>query len=188
MKKLVLILLLLVGMSLSFAAIGMVMLFATGVVGSIEDVRSLLMGEMAGAGAPPEVGEIVQEQDALLLLQKQKQELQQELLNLEDQRQALAQTKQLRSDEIGDLSQQGQTGQQDQAKLREERLKQLVVLYNAMRADQAAAIMDQMPDEMILEILPRLKERQAARILSSLGDEKRRADPSAQILSGSTGK
>ena len=46
MKKLALVLLLLIGMGLSFSAIGLVMLFATGVVENVDEARALLLGEI----------------------------------------------------------------------------------------------------------------------------------------------
>lgn len=187
MKKLILMLLLVFGMTLSFVAIGLVMLFATGTVESPEDVKSLFMGEMADGGAFTKADSLSQIQDALILLQQQKQEIQQDLLKLKESKTLLEVEKQTLSLAIDSLATQGQTGQGDRAKLRAERLDQLLVLYNAMRPSDAAGIMDQMSDEMILEILPRLKERQAAKILNSLTDDKRKAQLSAQILTGKVG-
>ena len=46
--------------------------------------------------------------------------------------------------------------------------------------------MDQMSDEMVLEILPTLPDRNAARILNGLGDDERKARLSAALLSGQT--
>jgi len=186
-KKLILILLLVFGMTLSFVAIGLVMLFATGTVESPEDVKDLFMGEMADGGVSMKVDSLSQIQDALIFLQQQKQEIQQDLLKLKEAKTLLEVEKQTLSVEIDSLSTQGQTGQVDRAKLRAERLDQLVVLYNAMRPADAAGIMDQMSDEMILEILPRLKERQAARILNSLTNDRRKAEISAQLLAGKAG-
>ena len=186
MTKLALMLLLAVGTTLSFAAIGLVMLFATGAVESPEDIRAILTGEVSGADPSAGAEGIDSVQDALILLQQQKQEMQRDLLKLKDEQSRLEAMKQTLSQEIGVLGQQGQTGQQDQAVLRADRLAQLVVLYDAMRPADAATIMDQMSDEMILEILPRLKERQAAKVLNSLSDDKRKADLSAQLLAGRT--
>jgi len=183
-KKLALILLLAVGMTLSFAAIGLVMLFATGAVKSPEDVRAILTGEVPGEDPSADAKGVDTVQDALILLQQQKQEMQSDLLKLKEEQGRLEAMKQTLSEEIGVLEQQGQTGQQDQVTMRADRLAQLVVLYDAMRPADAATIMDQMSDEMILEILPKLKERQAARILNTLTDDKRKAELSAQLLAG----
>jgi flagellar motility protein MotE (MotC chaperone) len=44
----------------------------------------------------------------------------------------------------------------------------LVKLYEAMKPQKAAIIMEAMSDSMIVEILPRMKDRQAAKILSAI--------------------
>lgn len=44
----------------------------------------------------------------------------------------------------------------------------LVKLYEAMKPQKAASIMDALSDPMIIEILPRMKKRQAAKILSAI--------------------
>jgi flagellar motility protein MotE (MotC chaperone) len=55
-----------------------------------------------------------------------------------------------------------------------------------MRPADAAAIMDGLDDGLVLEILPRLKQRQAARILNTLSDDQRKADLSRQLVEGLT--
>lgn len=176
MKKLALILVLLVGMTLSFAAIGLVMLFALKVVSNMDEVRDLLTGKMPGAeSALVKPSEIVETQDALLLLQQQKQEIEQDLQDLQQDHARLQAEKSILSGELGELSAQNQAGNPDAIQAREERLAQLVALYDAMRPADAAAIMDGLSDELILEVLPRLKGRQAARILNNLGDDARKA-------------
>ena len=185
MKKLALILLLILGMSLSFAAIALVMLFATGVVVSMDEARALLTGQMPGAeSAFLKTGEVAQVQDALLLLRQQKQELEQELVTLREQESQLQVARDSLSQEIGEIAQKGQEQSQGMAKVRAKRLEQAVALYSAMRPADAAVIMDQMSDEMILEIIPRLKERQAARILNSLADDQRKAKLSGLLIEG----
>ena len=185
MKKLALIALLIVGMTLSFLAIGLVMLFATGTVKTWDEARVLVLGEaLSGDSTLVKSDEVGQLQDALLLLQQQKQEVEQDLVELKEQQGSLQVAKDSLSQEVSTLIQQGKTGGEDQARLREERLKQLTTLYNAMRPADAAAIMDQMGDEMVLEILPRLKDRQAAKILNTLTQDDRKARLSAQLLSG----
>jgi flagellar motility protein MotE (MotC chaperone) len=184
-KKLALILLLLLGMGLSFAAIGLVMLFATGVVQSLDEARQLLIGEMPGAGSVyTETNEIIQVQDALTLLRQQKQELEGEITKLKEHEATLASVKDSLSAEVRDLAQKGSQSSEEAARAREMRLNQLVTLYGAMRPADAATIFDQMPDDMVLEILPRLKERQAARILNGLADDDRKANLSALLLEG----
>ena len=185
MKKLTLILLLVVGMSLSFLALFLVMLFYTKTVNSLEEARVLLMGEMIGSDSTlVRSDDVAQLQDALLLLQQQRQELEQDLLELKEKRGTLQGTRDSLSQEVSTLTQQGQVGSEDQARLREERLSQLTTLYDAMRPADAATIMDKMSDDMILEILTRLKDRQAARILNALTGDDRKAKLSAQLLSG----
>lgn len=185
MKKLALILLLVLGMALSFAAIGLVMLFATGVVKSLDEARQLLIGEMPGAGSVyAETNEIIQVQDALTLLRRQKQELEGEITKLKEHEATLASAKDSLSAQVRDLTQQGSQSSEEAARARELRLNQLVTLYGAMRPGDAATIFDQMPDEMVLEILPRLKDRQAARILNGLADDDRKARLSALLLAG----
>ena len=185
MKKLVLILLLVMGMGLSFSAIGLVMLFATGVVENVDEARALLLGQMPGSqSAFLRAGEVSQEQDALMLLQQQKEELQGDLQRLVDEQKVLVQVRDSLSTEVKDLIQQGESGSEDKSRLRSERLQQLTTLYGAMRPGDAAAIMDQMSDEMVLEILPTLKERQAARILNALANDERKANLSVLLLEG----
>jgi flagellar motility protein MotE (MotC chaperone) len=184
-KKLALILLLVLGMSLSFVAIGLVMLFATGVVVSMDEARALLTGQMPGAeSAFLKTGEVAQVQDALLLLRQQKQELEQELVTLREQESQLQTARDSLSEEIGAIVTQGQQQGKQMSAERAKRLEQAVALYSAMRPADAAVIMDQMSDEMILEIIPRLKERQAARILNSLADDERKAKLSALLIEG----
>ena len=188
MKKLALVLLLLIGMGLSFSAIGLVMLFATGVVENVDEARALLLGEIPGSqSAFLRAGEVSEEQDALMLLQQQKEELQGDLQRLVDEQKVLVQVRDSLSTEVKGLIRQGESGSEDESKLRSERLEQLTTLYGAMRPADAAAIMDQMSDQMVLEILPTLDERQAARILNGLANDERKASLSAQLLEGKGG-
>ena len=188
MKKLALVLLLLIGMGLSFSAIGLVMLFATGVVENVDEARALLLGEIPSSqSAFLRAGEVSEEQDALMLLQQQKEELQGDLQRLVDEQKVLVQVRDSLSTEVKGLIRQGESGSEDESKLRSERLEQLTTLYGAMRPADAAAIMDQMSDQMVLEILPTLDERQAARILNGLANDERKASLSAQLLEGKGG-
>lgn len=185
MKKIALILLLFLGMTLSFVAIGLVILFATGAVTSMDEAKALLTGQLPGGeSAFLQSDEVAEVEDGLLLLQQQKQELEQQILRLQENRTTLEEEKTELSDAVATLTQQSQTGTEDQAERRKERLEQLRILYGAMRPADAAAVFDQMPDEMVLEILPLLKERQAARILNGLGDDARKATLSQKILEG----
>ncbi len=187
MKKLALIFLLMIGMTLSFAAIALVMLFALKVVTSIDEVADLLTGQMPGAESVLiKSGEIEQVQDALLLLQQHKKEIEQDVQDLESQRKSLEQRKIALGGDVTALEEQSQVGSQDEVAARKERLDQMIALYDAMRPADAAAIMDGLDDGLVLEILPRLKQRQAARILNTLSDDQRKADLSRQLVEGLT--
>jgi len=186
-KKLALIFLLLIGMTLSFAAIGLVMLFALKVVTSMDEVTDLLTGQMPGAeSALVQTGEIEKVQDALLLLQQHKQEIEQSVQDLEAQRDSLRQRKIELGGDVSELEEQNQAGSEDMVAARQERLEQMVALYDAMRPADAAAIMDGLSDELVLDILPKLKQRQAARILNSLANDQRKADLSRKLVEGLT--
>ena len=185
MKKLALILLLMLGMALSFAAIALVMLFAMRVVTNVDEARQLLLGGMPGAGTVyTETNEIIQVQDALTLLRQHKQELEGEITKLKEHEATLTVAKDSLSAQVRDLAQQGSQTDEEAARARAARLSQLVTLYSAMRPGDAATIFDQMPDDMVLELLPLLKDRQAARILNALADNNRKAKISAQLLTG----
>lgn len=187
MKKIALILQLFLGMTLSFAAIGLVILFATGAVRNLDEAKQLLSGQMPG-GEPAflQEDEVTEVEDALLLLQQQKQELEQQLLRLQEDRSVLEEQKTTLSEELKTMTQQSQAGSEDEAKQRAEGLEQLRTLYGAMRPADAAGIFEQMPDDMVLTILPLLEERQAARILNGLADDARKANLSQQLLEGQT--
>ncbi|MGA1195541.1 MAG: hypothetical protein ACO36I_03455 [Candidatus Latescibacterota bacterium] len=187
MKKIALMFLLLIGMTLSFAAIALVMLFALKVVTSMDEVTDLLTGQMPGAeSALVKSGEIEQVQDALLLLQQHKKEIEQDVEDLRSQRDSLEQRKMELGGDVTLLEEKNQEGSQDEVAARQERLEQMVALYDAMRPADAAAIMDGLSDELVLDILPKLKQRQAARILNSLGNDQRKADLSRQLVEGLT--
>jgi flagellar motility protein MotE (MotC chaperone) len=186
-KKIALMFLLLIGMTLSFAAIALVMLFALKVVTSMDEVTDLLTGQMPGAeSALVKSGEIEQVQDALLLLQQHKKEIEQDVEDLRSQRDSLEQRKMELGGDVTLLEEKNQEGSQDEVAARQERLEQMVALYDAMRPADAAAIMDGLSDELVLDILPKLKQRQAARILNSLGNDQRKADLSRQLVEGLT--
>jgi len=186
-KKIALMFLLLIGMTLSFAAIALVMLFALKVVTSMDEVTDLLTGQMPGAeSALVKTGEIEQVQDALLLLQQHKKEIEQDLQDLQSERDSLEQRKIELGGDVTLLEEKNQEGSQDEVAARKERLEQMVALYDAMRPADAAAIMDGLSDELVLDILPKLKQRQAARILNSLGNDQRKADLSRQLVEGLT--
>ena len=190
MKKLLLILLLVIGMSLSFAAIGLVMLFALNVVQDLDQVQALLTGLMPGGESQfLKEEELTQVQDALLLLQQQKGEIQRDIQQLEVEQKNIRDENQTLLDTVAVRKERSMAGSEDIVKIRAERLTQLVTLYEAMRPADAAAIFDQIPEEenqMVLDILTQLQPRQAARILNGLGDEQRKAKLSQELLQGKT--
>ena len=184
-KKIALIFLLMIGMSLSFAAIALVMLFALKVVTSMDEVTDLLTGQMPGAESTLiKSSEIEQVQDALLLLQQHKKEIAQDLEDLKTQRDSLELRKMELGGEVTQLEEQSLEGSEDQVAARKERMAQMVALYDAMKPADAAAIMDGLSNQLVLEILPQLKQRQAARILNSLADDQRKSDLSRQLVEG----
>lgn len=190
MKKLLLTLLLIIGMSLSFAAIGLVMLFALNVVEDLEEVRSLFTGSMPGGESQfLKEEELTKVQDALLLLQQQKGEIERDIQQLEIKQKTIRDENQTLLDTVAVRQERSMVGSEDIVKVREERLSQLVTLYGAMRPADAAAIFDEIPEEenqMILDILTRLQPRLAARILNGLNDEQRKAKLSQELLQGKT--
>ena len=116
MKKLALILLLFLGMTLSFVAIGLVILFATGAVTSMDEATALLSGELPGGeSAFLQNDEVAEVEDGLLLLQQQKQELEQQILALQENRTTLEAKKTVLSESVGALKQQSLAGSADQA-------------------------------------------------------------------------
>lgn len=188
MKKIALILLLVIGMTLSFTAIGLVILFATGAVQSIDEAAQLLKGELPGGeSAFLKPDEVEEAQDGLLLLQQQKQELEEQIVTLKANQAVLEEKSTELSAKVKDLSVEAGAGNEEAAAKRAERLAQLTTLYSAMRPGDAAAIMNGMDDELVLEILPTLPERNAARILNALEDEQRKADLTQKLLTGQTG-
>lgn len=184
-KKIALIFLLMIGMTLSFAAIALVMLFALKVVTSMDEVTDLLTGQMPGAESTLiKSSEIENVQDALLLLQQHQKEIEQDLTDLRAQADSLRQIKVELGGEVTELQEQSLEGSEDQVAARKERMAQMVALYDAMKPADAAAIMDGLSNQLVLEILPQLKQRQAARILNSLANDQRKSDLSRQLVEG----
>ena len=152
MKKIALIFLLMIGMTLSFAAIALVMLFALKVVTSMDEVTDLLTGQMPGAESTLiKSSEIEQVQDALLLLQQHKKEIAQDLEDLKTQRDSLELRKMELGGEVTQLEEQSLEGSEDQVAARKERMAQMVALYDAMKPADAAAIMDGLSNQLVLE-------------------------------------
>jgi flagellar motility protein MotE (MotC chaperone) len=113
-------------------------------------------------------------QDALAQLQLQRQELATVLEEMKADTSKLIQQKAQIEQEVQSLLPQQAQVQQQKAKLRADQLAQLVKLYDTMKPADAATIMDQMDIDLVLEILPKLKLRQQAKILSAMTDEARK--------------
>ena len=188
MKKLALIFLLILGMTLSFSAIALVMLFANGVFNTMDEAREFIMGELStGDASLLQTGEVIQVQDALLQLQQQKQELEGDKLKLREDLESLQSVRDSLSGEIKTVATQAQAANQTQAQQREKGLEQAAALYSALRPADAAAILDVTEDDkMVLDILSKLKDRQAARILNALQDANRKARLTTALVEGKT--
>lgn len=184
--KIALFLLLIIGMTLSFAAIGLVMLFATGTVKNLDEAKNLFIhGEAVSDSAMVASDELGQTQDALAQLQLQRQELDNVLQEMRADTSKLIQEKTLMQKEVETLRPQQEQVRQEKARIRAEQLVQLVKLYDTMKPADAAAIMDQMDMGLVLEILPKLKLRQQAKIISAMEDETRKVQIT-EMLAGKT--
>ena len=107
MKKIALILQLFLGMALSFAAIGLVILFATGAVRNLDEAKQLLSGQMPGGeSAFLQEDEVTEVEDALLLLQRQKQEMEKQSLRHEEERTVLEEQKTSLSEVMKNMNKQ----------------------------------------------------------------------------------
>lgn len=184
--KIVLFLLLVIGMTLSFAAIGLVMLFTTGAVKSWNEAKNLFIhGEAASDSSLVAPDEVESMQDALAQLQLQRQELANMLEEMKADTSQLIQRKAQIETEVQSLLPKQVEVEQKKAQFQKERLDQLVKLYDTMKPADAAGIMDQMDIDLVLQILPRLKLRQQAKILSAMQDEFRKVRIS-EMLAGKT--
>jgi flagellar motility protein MotE (MotC chaperone) len=173
--KVALFLLLIIGMTLSFAAIGLVMLFATGTVKNLSEAKNLFMhGEAASDSSLVALDEVESMQDALAQLQQQRQELDKVLEEMKADTSSLIQRKAAIEQEVQGLLPQQAQAQQKKAQLRAEQLALLIKLYDTMKPVDAASIMDQMDIDLVLQILPNLRLRQQAKILSAMTDEARK--------------
>ena len=185
MKKPVLVILLTLGMLISFIAIGLVMLFATGTIRDMDEARALLTGESPGpSSAAIESGDISQQQDAAILFQRQKQELEQELQKLSLTKGSLEQLKGVLLGEIDSLRQEGKAWDGDLSGLRKQALEKIKGIFNQMDVAPAAAIMDHLDDETVLTLIPMLEDRHAARVLAALTDDQRKADLTRKLAHG----
>ena len=180
--KLLLFVLLIVGMTLSFAAIGLVMLFATGTVKNTEEVKNLFMlGEAISDSSLLAPDQVEVTQDALAQLQLQRQELSQVLEEMKADTAKLVQQKVQIETELAGLYPKQAEAKATSSQLQKERLAQLIKLYDSMKPADAAGIMDRMDLDLVLQILPNLKLRQQAKILSSMEDESRKVTISEKL-------
>ena len=182
--KIILFLLLIVGMSLSFGAIGLVMLFATGAVKNLDEAKNLFIhGEAVSDSSLLASGELEAMQDALAQLQLQRQELSRALEDMKADTSKLNVEKAQIEASLAELRPQQATAQEERNQFQKDRLEQLIKLYDAMKPVDAAAIMDQMDMDLVLQILPNLKLRQQAKILSFMEEESRKVQIS-EMLAG----
>jgi len=182
MRKLLLVLLVLLAMTLSFVAIGLVMLFATGAVEKPGDLHSLVTGEFWEGSVDTRTGEAVSSlRDAVTLLSRQKEELGTEV-------QALTQTREILSTEVASLRSEmaalakREVEGEDAGVTEAQRRAQVSGWFSQMPAAQAAMVMDNLADEVVLGILSELDNRQAAGILAALADDQRKAELTRKAL------
>lgn len=186
MTKLILILMLVAAMMISFAAIATVMLFATGTVRTMDEVRALVTGEMATRRDSLMAGEVMRIQDAMMRLQQHKYSLEREILTLADRKRDLERVVEMLGAEIDRLGAKDVTEDADQTQLRAQQRAQVVAWFNTMPVAQAAAIVDNLSDETALWLLPKLDARQAAQILGGLANAQRKVDLTQKAIQGSS--
>ncbi len=176
--KAALLLIIIIAMLISFAAIGVVVLFATGTVKDMDELKALLEGRAATGEIASSASDAIGQQDAILLFERQKAELIQDIAGLKLTR------KELRS--LADALPRGvdtlktPSGETDL----EVRLQKAVGVISEMRPANAAVIFDHLEDEIALLLLERLEEGHAARILTALADDRRKADLTTALARG----
>lgn len=175
MKRLITILLILLGMTLSFAVIGFIVLFATGTVNNLQDASALLAGKKLGEDTPITTTQPDQIQDAVQTLTQHKTELEQDISKLQQSAADIQQQKAKLEEDLKalqeDQGQQGAAGAEQRAKRKEA----TVNLFNEMRAPDAAAIMDNLGDDLVLELLVDMDPDKSARIITALANDQRKA-------------
>lgn len=175
MKRLFPLLLILLAMTASFVVIGLIVLFATGTVNTLQDVTDLLTGKKPSETTrltknPPE-----HMQDAVQALTQHKNELQQDISQLQENATELKEQREKLQEELDKLQDQQGDQSTENAQQRASRKDAVVTLFNKMRPADAAAVMDNLSDELVLELLMGMDDRQGARILTALADDQRKA-------------
>ncbi len=105
-----------------------------------------------------------------LELDEEKETLVSEWAKLESEKKKLdGQRKQLeqQAQELADAAQKLASQQQDKV-TREEKIKKIVETYASMKADEAARLLNGMPDPTVLEILGGMETVQVAKILAAM--------------------
>jgi flagellar motility protein MotE (MotC chaperone) len=175
MKRLATILILLLGMTLSFAVIGFIVLFATGTVNNLQDASDLLAGRKPGESTPTTATQPDQIQNAVQALTQHKNELEQDISKLQQSAKDIQQQKAKLEEDLKALQDnQGQQGAAG-AEQRAQRKTATVALFDGMRPGEAAGIMDNLGDDLVLELLADMDPTQAARIITALGNDQRKA-------------
>ena len=184
MKRIITLFLILLAMTASFAVIGLIILFATGTVNSLQEVSNLLAGKKPGEETALTASQPAHIQDAVETLNQHKNELQQDISQLQQSATDLKQQQtQLQEDLTALQQEQGQEGTAN-AQQRAQRKAAVVGLFNGMRPADAAAVMDNLSDDLVLELLIDMDERQGARILTALANDQRKATLIEKFLQG----
>jgi len=184
MKRIVTLLLILLAMTASFAVIGLIVLFATGTVNNLQEVSDLLSGKKLGETSQLTQSQPTQIQDAVEMLNQHKNELQQDISQLQQSATDIQQQQaQLQEDLNALQKEQGQEGTAN-AQQRAQRKAAVVGLFNGMRPADAAAVLDNLSDDLVLEMLIDMDERQGARILTALANDQRKATLIEKFLQG----
>ncbi len=109
-----------------------------------------------------------------LELDEEKDTLAQEWSKLETEKKKLSdQQKQLeqKAKELADAAQKLTDQQQDKLG-REEKIRKIVETYASMKADEAARLLNELPDATVLEILRSMETAQVAKILAAMDPQR----------------
>ena len=175
--KFILIPLAIVAMFLSFVGLLAAFLFYSGRIHSIEDFEALIRGTKADtAGINPSLVEPEDRLDSLFkALEARKTYLEEQSKELATvQKEILRRELELEQEksELGLFKAQDDSLRQALEEKRKVSIAQTAKLYEAMRAADAAAILEDTEDTMAAWILSGIKERPAGKILSSMNPDK----------------
>ncbi len=167
-------------LTLSFPVIYLLMLFATGnarIEFSREDKNKKSEQEIKLLKSNARKDSLVALQSqTFLAVEKQKAELETEKKRLSEERERLFIFQQEIDKKLADITEERKkmerlVGQNDE--LDKKRIKQLAKVYGAMRAEEAARILETLDDDLLVNILGAMgDDRQKAKILSAISREK----------------